>query len=308
MLLSSQNLALIRTELDELFMQEFDYDATDPTITTARTGSLFQPETTTHGQYIGEIMSDVGLWDTIGEIQEVPEATPRAGNKYTIQIADYAKGVSISKDFFDDNLFGYWSRIVKQLAFKGRVTQDSNAFAIFRNAFTTQLSADGVSLINAAHPLLGGGTASNVITGPLTDVTLNDAVVALRQQVDQSGVVLGGTPTILVVPPALFKKAAELTQSVLTPFSANNAVNIYRSLMGIQVMSSPYLGAAAGGSDTAWFLLTRNHSVRRLVRQGIETALTNWTYSKNRTYFYQANFRESYYAPDFAGIVGSTGL
>ncbi len=72
--------------------------------------------------------------------------------------------------------------------------------------------------------------------------------------------------------------------------------------------SSPYLGAAAGGSDTAWFMLTRNHSVSRLVRQGIETALRPWQYSNNRTYLYQGNFREEVYVPDYSGAVGSTGL
>jgi hypothetical protein len=68
------------------------------------------------------------------------------------------------------------------------------------------------------------------------------------------------------------------------------------------------LGAAAGGSDTAWYLLSDNHSVTRLVRQGIQTALRSWEYSNNRTYLYQANFREEVYSPDYIGCVGSTGV
>jgi hypothetical protein len=67
------------------------------------------------------------------------------------------------------------------------------------------------------------------------------------------------------------------------------------------------LSAAAGGSDTAWFLMSRNHSVTRLIRQGIQTALRDWTYSNNRSYLYQANFREAVYVPDYVGIYGSTG-
>lgn len=201
-----------------------------------------------------------------------------------------------------------WSEDVKNFALMARVTQDDNAFALFRNAFTTTLTADGVAFISASHPLIGGGTASNLITGALSDTTLNNGIVALREQKNQAGVILGGVPTILLVPAKLFKYAMQLTESALVADNANNAMNVYRSAYGITVYTSPYLGAEAGGSDTAWFLMTPQHSVSRLVRQGIETALRPWQMSNNRTYFYQGNFREAVFVPDYAGAVGSTGV
>ena len=79
-------------------------------------------------------------------------------------------------------------------------------------------------------------------------------------------------------------------------------------MYGIEVVSSPYLDSVAGGSDTAWFLLSKNHAVMRLLRQGIQTGLRDWTMSNDRSYFYQANFREEVYCADWAGLVGSTGL
>jgi phage major head subunit gpT-like protein len=188
-----------------------------------------------------------------------------------------------------------------------RVTQDDNAFALFRNSFTTTLTADGVAFISASHPLIGGGTVSNVVSGALSDTTLNTAIVALREQKNQAGVILGGVPSILLVPSKLFKLATQLTDSALVADSANNAINVYRSAYGFTVYSSPYLGAAAGGSDTAWWLLTPNHSVSRLIRQGVETALRPWQYSNNRTYLYQGNYREQVFVPDFAGAVGALG-
>jgi hypothetical protein len=115
-------------------------------------------------------------------------------------------------------------------------------------------------------------------------------------------------PSILLVPSKLFKLATEITESALVSDSGNNALNVYRSAYGITVYSSPYLGAAAGGSDTAWFLMTPDHSVTRIVRQGIQTALRDWSQSLNRTYLYQGNFREEVYVPDYAGAVGATGL
>lgn len=201
-----------------------------------------------------------------------------------------------------------WAEDVRQFALMARTTQDTNAFGLLRNAFTTTLTPDSVALISASHVTLNGDTVSNLVTGALSDTTLNTAMVALREQKNQRGVILGSTGKYLVVPPKLFKTACQITESVLVSDNANNAVNVYRSIFGIEVMTSPYLGAAAGGSDTAWFLLSEYHGIKRVIRQGVQTALTSWEYSDNRSYKYQGNFREAYFAADWAGIVGSTGL
>lgn len=306
MFTEAQNFSIVQTELDTVFFQQFQYDASQPGIATANTGVIFKPLTTTHAAYIGQINKSVGLFPIIGETTTVPLDTPSVRNKYTILIKDFAKGIEISKDLFDDNMHGVWAEDVRQLALKARVTQDYHAFGIFRGAFTTTLTADGVTFINSAHPLIGGGTEDNLITGALSTTTFNNAIVRLRKQKDQTGVVLGGSPSILLVPPELFVLAVQITDSALVSDTANNAMNVFRSAYGITVYSSPYL-SVTGGSTTAWFLMTPQHSVTRVVRQGIETALRPWQYSNNRTYFYQANFREEVFVPDYAGVVGSTG-
>ena len=309
MFTEAQNYDIVRTALDTVFFQEFSYDAEEPGIATANTGDLFKVIQTEHQAYIGSINKPVGLFDIIGEVQQVPADVPKVANKYTVPVLDFAKRIVISKDLFDDNMHGVWADNVKDMARKARYTQDSHAFGLFRLAFTTTLTADSVALISASHTTLSGATVSNILTSsPLTSTTLNNAIVALREQKDQTGTVIGGVPAILLVPSKLFKTAIELTDSALIADSANNAINVYRSAYGFKVMSSPWLGAAAGGSDTAWFLLSRNHSVSRLIRQGIETALTPWQYSNDRTYTYQANFREEVFVPDYAGIVGATGV
>jgi len=308
MFTEAQNFAIVQTELDTVFFQNFAYDATSPGIATAQTGVIFKPLATEHAAYIGEINKATGLWPIIGEVQSVPTATPHVTNKYTITIKDFAQGIELSKDLFDDNMHGVWSEDVRKFALMARVSQDQHAFGLFRGAFTTTLTADGVSFINAAHPLISGGTTSNVVSGPLSTTSLNLGITLLREQVSQEGVILGGVPSILLVPSKLFKLATEITESALISDSGNNALNVYRSAYGITVYSSPYLGAAAGGSDTAWFLMTPNHSVTRVVRQGVQTSLRDWSMSNNRTYFYQGNFREEVFVPDYAGAAGSTGL
>ena len=303
----SQNFAIVQTELDSVFFQSFDYDATFPGIATANTAALFRPVNTDHAAYIEEIYKGSGLFPKIGETTTVPVSTPRVANKLTTYISDFANSVEISKNLFDDNLHSVWSKTVADFAVKARITQDDNAFALFRNAFTTTLTADGAAFI-ASHTLLNGETQTNLATGALTEATLYNAMVLLRQQKDEAGVIMGNVGTILLVPSKLFKTAVQITESALISGQGNNDINVYRSAYGITVYSSPYLDAVAGGSDTAWFLLARNHAVTRLIRQGIQTALRDWSISNNRTYLYQANFRETVYVSNYVGACGSLGV
>lgn len=208
-------------------------------------------------------------------------------------------------------MHGVWAEDVRDFADKAKITQDYTAFGLFRNGFTTALTADGVSIFNASHTLIGGGTQSNTASGAssaLSPTSLDTAIQNLVQQKDQSGVIRGNSPAVLLVPPSLWKHAREITDSALIADSGNNNVNVYRSALGITVWTSQFLGSAAGGSETAWFLLAKRHGFTRLIRQGLETALTDWRFSQDLTYFYQANFRENYFCADYAGSYGSAGV
>jgi phage major head subunit gpT-like protein len=198
--------------------------------------------------------------------------------------------------------------MIRKFAMNARSTRDRNAFGIYRGAFTTTLTADGVSFINNAHPLIDGGTVDNQLTGALSSTTLNTAMVQLIEQKSQDGVVMGQQPAYLLVPSALYKTALEITGSQLVSDSTTNAINVYSSTYNIQVYHSPYLGAANGGSDTAWFLLSRNHGVTRYIREEVTTDLVDYIYSTNNNYVYKGCFREQYGVTDYVGAVGSTGL
>lgn len=301
------NFDIVQVELNDVFYPRFDELETIPSLAKATTGELFKPVETDYAAQIEMVFAGAGLFPQIGETVTVPSNNPAVRNKLTTYVLDFASSIPLSKDLFDDNHHNVWAEAVRDFADKAKATQDWNSFKVIRGAFGTTLGADGVSLINATHPLIGGGTASNLVTGGITSDNINSAVVSLMQQVDQKGVIRGNVPYIFLVPPQQFKVAIEQTQSALLSDTANNTINFFRSEMGMMVMMSPWMGAAAGGSDTAWFLLARNHGIRRLIRQGVETALTPWQYSTNRTYNYQANFRENAYAIDWAGSVGSTG-
>lgn len=306
----AQNFSIVQTELDEVFYQYLNYDNSNPVMTTAADNDVFMQVTTDHAAYIDAIYKGVGLYQQVGETQTVPTSIPRVTNKVTNLIKDFALSVPLSKDLFDDNMHGVWQATVKDMALKARLTRDNTAFALFRGGFTTSLTPDGVSIFNSAHPLIGGGTQSNTNTGggsALSSTSLNTAIIQLAQMKDQAGVVIGAMPNVLLVPPALVKLALELTQSALVGDASTNAINVYRSAYGFKVVSNPYLSLAAGGSDTAWFLLAAQHGFRRAIRQEVQTALRPWQYSDNRSYLYQANFRETYYCLDYVGAIGNVG-
>lgn len=191
---------------------------------------------------------------------------------------------------------------------KARITQDFTAMSIFRLGFTTTLCADGVAFFSNSHTNLAGGTVDNLLTAALSESSLNTAITMLMEQKDQADVVRGHQPYCLLVPPALFKSACEITESELQADTANNNINVYSTKYGIYVKQSPYLGAAnTGGSDTAWFLLAKNHQVHRWVRQSLTTNLIPWELQRNNNYIYKGEYREVYGAVTYEGAVGSTG-
>lgn len=317
MFTETQNFSLVQTQLDEVFRQ--NYEATlPPSYATAMTAEIFKVTDTTHAAYIGTIHKGPGLFSKIGEVQAVPSYTAKVANQWTVTIADFAEGIEVSKDLFDDDMHGEWQSQVAEFAIMARRTQDFNAFGLFRGAFTTTLTADGQSFIGA-HTLIGGGTTNNQIksadvgaaTSALTTSAYNIATKRLAEVKSQSGIPLQCVSDVLLVPPALYVTARQIAASSLVPENGNNAINVFTVDYAVKVYQSVYLGTASPdglGSDTAWYVMdSKRHAVRRFVRQGIVTNLRDWGMSNNRTYYYQANFREQVFVPDYIGVVGALG-
>ena len=195
--------------------------------------------------------------------------------------------------------------MVRDFAMKARLTRDNNACAVFRNAFTTATTADGVALLSNSHTSLNGSTVDNLGSGALSETTLNTAIVQMLELKTQDDVIAGNLPSCVVVPPALYKAAVEITESELRQGTANNDANVYSDKYGVRVYTNQFLGAAAGGSDTAWFLLSANHSIYRFVRQGVQTDLVDYKTQRNNNYVYKGEFREVVGAMNYEGIVGN---
>lgn len=303
---SQLNPNVVKTALDDVFNQTFSGEQ-HPGHMTAESGMVFNQDTADSSAVIMELFKGSGNWDTRTEEQDVPSGEPRIGNQKTFSVVNFAKSIDIPKNFFDDNKHGSYEKMVANFARRARTTRDMNAFSVYRNAFSTALTSDGVALIADTHTNLNGDTVDNKVTGAFSESTLNTAIVQLVEMKSQDGIIDGFMPRVLLVPLALYKTACEVVGSELRSGTADNDMNVYSSKYNIFIGTSPYLGAAAGGSDAAWFLLSPDHSVNRWVRQGTQTDLVDYKFQRNNNYIYKGEFREVIGAMSFEGIVGSSG-
>lgn len=304
---SGLNPNVVKTALDDVFDQTFS-GKSHPNHATAEDGMVFNQDTADSSAVIMELFKGVGSWETRAEEQDVPAGEPRIDNQKTFTVTNYSKSVDIPKNFFDDNKHGSYEKMVKNFARRAQTTRDKNAFAIFRNGFTTATTADGVALFSDSHTALSGDTVDNLAAAStMSPTTIATMLNQLYEMKAQDGEIDGHIGRVLLVPGALWKSAYEITKSELIADSADNAINAYSSTYGLTLKTSPYLGAAAGGSDTAYFILSDTHSVNRWVRQAVQTDLVDYKFQRNNNYIYKGEYREVVGAMSYEGVVGSAG-
>ena len=302
---SSPNV--IKTALDLVFDSEYGLES-QPGYATVDTPSVFMQDSTDRAAVIVEQFMGPGYFETRAEQQDVPQGVAKVGNQKTFSVLNYSKSVDIPKNFFDDDQHSTVDKLIRRMARNARLTKSKNAFNQFNLGFTTVLTNDGVALFSNSHVTLDGTTVDNLETGVLSEATLDVAFQSLLTQKTQDGTLGGHVPAVLLVPPTLFKNANIFAKSTLRPTTTNNDMNYVSELYpGLQVLQSPFLGAAYGGSATAWFLLSADHSMIRWVRQAIETSMVPWQNQRNNNYIYKAEYREVVGPISFEGIVGSSG-
>lgn len=136
--------------------------------------------------------------------------------------------------------------------------------------------ADTLAPASASHTVPGraGATFTTVVTSnpALSDTALDTArQIIIANNVDQAGVNRPAKADLLVIPEnaTMIKKAQQLTGSVLSPETANNAINVYSGgRMDFIVLSqSPRNGAGQYDTDEQYhWLLTSRKALKRNLR------------------------------------------
>lgn len=208
----------------------------------------------------------------------------------------YGKGVSVTMEEIQDRDWSDKLDEFKDLSVTASVSMDQAMAQVLNGGFATTATVngyqvshlnDGVPLFSTIHPRYDGGASQSNASStsvPLSDTSLDVARRSIIAQLADDGkplAIMG--KFLLVVPPSLEKLAVQLTDSELEATTANNAMNFYKGKIDVLVVN--WLGAAAGGSDTAWFLAVANQSkliwMQRLAPTFDQTVDSN---TKNRNY------------------------
>jgi phage major head subunit gpT-like protein len=188
---------------------------------------------------------------------------------YTTKVIykNYGGAVEVTKNQIEDRDFEAELDEMKDLSRAANYSMDESGLQLFNGGFATTVSVngydmtwygDGVPQFSTVHPTVvtGASTQSNASsTGiKLGHDNLEVARLALQLQKQDNGLAMAMAGKLtLVTPLNLEKTAKETVMSDLTPETGNNAINVYRGSMDI--VSSIFMDATNGGSNTAWFLL-----------------------------------------------------
>lgn len=296
----------IEEGLNEVFYDSFNME-TAPNMATLE--DIFKTEKSRkHAEYDLE-MKGVGRFTTKSEEQDINEDAIVEKYKTTYTHATYANSVPVSKEQMEDQLYGLIRDDIGELGDAARDTMYATAFGIFRNAFSSSyLGADGKALCANDHPRHYGTDLDNLETDKLSPAVLQRMLQKLVEQKSHSGRNVTNVPHILLVSPANFKRAVEITDAEDVAMSANNGPNVFSAKYNIFVKQSPYIGASeTGGSDDAFFVLGKRNKIKRFVRTPLETWMNGWNESRKTVAYYNARFRESYGWSSPIGVIGSNG-
>ena len=221
----------------------------------------------------------------------------------------FTKGFMIGRELYDDEQYNQINKFPKAMARSGRAFVEKEAVKTFHNAFdgTGHAIYDGKALLAHDHPLTdtSAKTGDNLITGVLNDANLKIGLQCMRETLDEAGNLISSTAKKLVVPPALEYTAKELVNSAQKAGTDLNDINTVKG--ALEVVVYDYLGAAMGGSDTAWFLIDPTYCELNFfwrVKPEFKWAEDFDTFVAK----YRGYMRFSYGVSDWRGIVGSTGV
>ena len=220
-----------------------------------------------------------------------------------------ALGFSLTEEAIEDNLYDSLSaRYTKALARAMAYTKQVKAAAVLNNGFTNSAAyygGDGVPLFSASHPLVSGGTNSNIpsTAADLNETSLEAAVIQIAQWTDERGLLIAAKPCKLVVPPALQFVATRLLETELRVGTTDNDINAIKNNGSV---SEGYTVNNFLTDTNAWFLTTDvPNGMKHFVRTPLSNSMDGDFDTGNVRY--KSRERYSFGWSDPLGMYGSAG-
>lgn len=199
----------------------------------------------------------------LGLVRKKPEGTPityddpiQGGSKRYIH-ESYALGWQVTKEMIDDDKYALMKQIPGELMKSCRQTWEQLGANVLNLGGSTITTADGATLFNTAHPLVGGGSYANKLN-PVQDIgvtSLQDVLILFEYMVNERGLKMRLEPKNLWIPPDLQFLAGEVLQSGFKPFVGTNEINVMQGRLEPAVLH--FLT-----STTGWFVASGDEANR----------------------------------------------
>lgn len=251
-------------------------------------------------------LSSFGLASVKNEGAPITYDTERQGFTSRYNHVVYALGFIVTREMFEDDQYGkVGAQKAKALARSMRQTKEIIGANIYNRAFTSGYTGgDGVTLINANHPNIAGGTFSNQIgtAADLSEAALEQAVIDIAGFRDDRGLLIAAKPEKLVIPYQLQFEAKRILGADGRVGTDLNDPNVLKD-MGIfsNVITNHYLT-----DPDAWFILTSvKDGLKYFERRGDQFEMDNDFDTENAKF--KATARYSFGWTDPRAIYGSAG-
>lgn len=167
----------------------------------------------------------------------------------------YGLGYIVTREELEDDLYADVSNSrAGSLAFSMRTTEEVVHANILNRAFSgSYVGGDGVSLVSASHPTVGGLQSNLITAADLSEASLEDGLKAIMQARNARGLNIPVVGRKLIVSTYDAFNAERIVGSALRPGTNNNDINAMRSMGMLPdgVVVNHYL------TDTdAWFIQT----------------------------------------------------
>lgn len=212
--------------------------------------------------------------------------------------------VAITEEAIEDNLYGdIGAKIAKSLARSMQYTKNVKGASILNNGFT-MLGGDGVAILANNHPLISGGTASNILAtaADFSETALEDMLVQIAETTDDRGIPASLKVKKLVGPAESQFIFQRVLRSELRPGTNNNDINAVRTLGLVPAFTTNvYLT-----DPDAWFLVTDcPDGLKYIERVKLKTSMEGDFETGNMRY--KVRERYAFGVSDWRGIFGTPG-
>jgi len=212
-----------------------EYKALYPRIFTVKKSTMaFEKEQGVTGLPLASVKQQAG---------NVEYVDPYQGFQKEYINTTYGIGTTVTKEMVSDEKYEYINKLPKMLNRSAWQTKETLAFNHINRATTAGYTgADGVVLASASHPLVGGGTYSNIAatSADLSQTALEALTQQLMDAVDDRQLTIRVMPKCLLVPTASNFTARKLLESDGVVGTDDNDVNPLRGMFE-DLIVSPYL-------------------------------------------------------------------